>query len=81
MSSVLCGIEWVLQNQAAAVINLSLDGLANAADSNDCNGTEPTSALHQAVCNANSQGKNACMNCTRKSPEPLIVSLKRHQYL
>ena len=59
MSSVLCGIEWVLQNQAAAVINLSLDGTALDADSKDCNGTEPTSALHQAICNANSRGNAA----------------------
>ena len=56
MSQVLCGIEWVLANKAAAVINLSLDGAATSIDMLACNGTGPTSALHQAICNANRQG-------------------------
>ena len=56
ISSVLCGIEWVLQNKAAAVINLSLDGAATSADKVPCDGTDATSALHQAICGAINQG-------------------------
>ena len=57
ISQVLCGIEWVLANKAAAVINLSLDGAASSADMLPCNGTDSTSALHQAICGATNQGK------------------------
>jgi subtilisin family serine protease len=48
ISSVLCGLEWVSNNNEIDVVNMSLSAKASRKDQRPCTGN--TSPLHMAIC-------------------------------
>ena len=58
VSSLICGIDYVVANRLAGVITMSFEAAPTPADLLPCDDpSNPTTAMHQAICNAVNAGE------------------------
>ncbi|KAK9827452.1 hypothetical protein WJX74_003285 [Apatococcus lobatus] len=57
VSSLICGLDYVVANNLAGIITMSFEAAPTPADALPCdNPSNPTTAMHQAICNAVNAG-------------------------